>query len=54
MVTPFGARFPGPAPAVGQELDLELMRRALFQYTRDARIGLLPAARPSDILPRLG
>ena len=30
------------------------MRRAVMQYTRPARIGLVPAARPADILPRLG
>ncbi len=54
MFAPFGARFPGLAPAVEEELDPELMRRAVFQYTRDARIGLVPAARPADILPRLG
>ena len=51
---PFGERFPGLAPSVEEELDPELMRRAVFQYTRDARIGLVPAARPADILPRLG
>jgi hypothetical protein len=54
MFAPFGGRFPGPAPAIGEELDSELMRRAVMQYTRDARIGLVPAARPADILPRLG
>ena len=54
MLAPFGGRFPGLAPAVEEELDLELMRRAVMQYTRDARIGLVPAARPADILPRLG
>jgi len=54
MFAPFGGRFPGLAPAVEEELDPELMRRAVMQYTRDARIGLVPAARPADILPRLG
>ena len=54
MFAPFGTRFPGLAPAVEEELNPELMRRAVFQYTRDARIGLVPAARPADILPRLG
>jgi len=54
MLAPFGSRFPGLAPAVEQELDPELMRRALRQYTRDARIGLVPADRPADVLPRLG
>jgi len=54
MFAPFGARFPGLAPDVTEELDPELMRRAVVQYTRDARIGLVPAARPADILPRIG
>jgi hypothetical protein len=54
MFAPFGARCPGLAPPVEKELDPELMRRALFQYTRNARIGLVPAARPADILPRIG
>jgi hypothetical protein len=53
-IAPFGLRFPGLAPAIDEELDPELMRRALHQYTRDARIGLVPASRPADILPRLG
>jgi len=54
MLAPFGGRFPGLAPAVEEDLDPELMRRAVMQYTRDARIGLVPAARPADILPRIG
>lgn len=54
MLGPSGRRFPGLAPAIRQELDPELMRRALGQYTRAARIGLVPAARPADVLPRLG
>ena len=54
MLAPFGGRFPGLAPAVEEELDPELMRRAVMQYTRPARIGLVPAARPADILPRIG
>ena len=54
MFAPFGARFPGLAPAVEEGLDPELMRRALMQYTRRARIGLAPAARPADVLPRIG
>jgi hypothetical protein len=53
-LAPFGTRFPGLASAVEEELDPDLMRRALFQYTRHARIGLVPAGRPADILPRLG
>jgi hypothetical protein len=54
IFAPFGERFPGLAPSVEEKLDPELMRRAVFQYTRDARIGLVPAARPADVLPRLG
>jgi hypothetical protein len=54
MFAPFGPRFPGLAPAVEEDLDPQLMRRALFQYTRSARIGLVPASRPADVLPRLG
>ena len=54
MLGPSGPRFPGLAPAIDQELDPELIRRALRQHTRDARIGLVPASRPADVLPRLG
>lgn len=54
MFAPFGERFPGLAPAIAGELDPELMRRALYQYTRHARIGLVPAQRPADVLARLG
>ena len=54
MLAPFGPRFPGLAPAIASELDPELMRRAVYQYTRDARIGLVPAQRPADVLARLG
>jgi hypothetical protein len=54
MFGPYGERFPGLAPAVEEELDPELVRRAVMQYTRRARIGLVPAARPADILPRIG
>jgi hypothetical protein len=54
MFAPFGARFPGLAPATTTEIDPELRRRALDQYTRNARIGLVPAGRPADILARVG
>jgi hypothetical protein len=46
--------FPGLAPAVSQETGPELTRRALDQYTPPGRIALVPAARPADVLPRLG
>jgi hypothetical protein len=51
MLAPFGARFPGLAPAITRDIDSELLQRALHQYTPDARIGLVPAERPADILP---
>ena len=54
ILAPFGPDFPGLAPAIAGELDPELMRRALYQYTRGARIGLVPAQRPADVLARLG
>ena len=54
ILAPFGPGFPGLAPAIADELDPELMRRALYQYTRGARIGLVPAQRPADVLARLG
>lgn len=54
MFAPFGAEFPGLAPATTAEIDPELRRRALHQYTRPARVGLVPAGRPADILACLG
>jgi hypothetical protein len=45
MLAPFGAQFPGLAPATTAEIDPELRRRALHQYTRLARVGLVPAGR---------
>ena len=54
MLTPFGAEFPGLATATTAEIDPELQRRALHQYTRPARVGLVPADRPADILACLG
>ncbi len=54
MLAPFGPGFPGLAPAVADEADPEMARRALWQYTRAARIGLVPAGRPADVLAALG
>lgn len=54
MLAPFGPQFPGLAPALHRELDPELMQRALYQYTGEARIGLVPAPRPADVLALLG
>jgi len=54
MLAPFGPGFPGLAPATADEADPELTRRALHQYTRGARMGLVPARRQADILAALG
>jgi hypothetical protein len=55
MLGPAGRQFPGLAPASTTELEPELRRRALQQYSPDAaRLGLVPANRPADVLPRLG
>jgi hypothetical protein len=54
MLGPFGPRFPGLAPAITTDIDSELTRRALGQFTRDERIALVPADRPADVLPLLG
>jgi len=53
-LAPFGPDFPGLAPAIADEADPELTRRALHQYTRGARMGLVPARRQADILAALG
>ena len=54
MRSPAGREFPGLAPAVSTELEPELERRALQQYSPSARLGLVPAGRPADVLPRFG
>jgi hypothetical protein len=54
MRSPAGREFPGLAPAISTELEPELKRRALQQYSPSARLGLVPANRPADVLPRLG
>jgi hypothetical protein len=54
MLSPAGREFPGLAPAISAELEPELKRRALQQYSPSARLGLVPANRPADVLPRLG
>jgi uncharacterized protein DUF4253 len=54
MFEPYGAQFPGLAPSVDGEIDPLRMEVALGQYLSDARIGLVPAARPADVLTRLG
>jgi hypothetical protein len=51
---PFGRRFPGMAPPEdGQLTDLEF-RQALGSSLPSARIGLVPAERPADVLSVIG
>jgi len=52
-VAPFGEQFPGLAPAQEQALTEAERARALGWF-RSARIGLVPAARPADVLALVG
>jgi Domain of unknown function (DUF4253) len=51
---PYGAEFPGLAPASTDREDPRQLEIALGQLTPDARIGLVPAGRPADVLASLG
>jgi len=50
---PFGRRFPGLAPPGDSALSPAQVQEALGSL-RPARIGLVTAARPADVLPRIG
>jgi hypothetical protein len=50
---PFGSQFPGPAPGQDQALTEPELDRAL-SWLGPARIGLVPAARPADVLALAG
>ena len=53
IVAPYGERFPGLARAQDQALtDVELARA--LEWFGSARIGLVPAARPADVLALVG
>jgi hypothetical protein len=52
--TPYEDGFPGLAPASTGAPDPWRLRVALGQLTPPGRIGLVPAARPADVLARLG
>jgi hypothetical protein len=54
MFEPYLAGFPGLSPAVEEDLDPLRLKVALGQYLAPARIGLVPAARPADVLTRVG
>lgn len=50
---PFSRQFPGLAPASEQQLDPGQIRGVLSSLPA-ARIGLVPATRPADVLPLIG
>ncbi len=52
-LAPFGRRFPGLAAPETAALGAEQLRTAV-DAIGPARIGLVPAGRPADVLPRLG
>lgn len=54
MFEPYLDGFPGLAPAVDEDIEPLRLDVALGQYLSPARIGLVPAARPADMLTRLG
>ena len=51
---PYAGTFPGLAPATSEDIDPLRLEVALRQYLSPARIGLVPAGRPADVLTRLG
>jgi hypothetical protein len=54
MFEPYGAQFPGLAQPIDESGDQRSMTLALGQLTPPARIGVVPAGRPADVLVRLG
>ena len=53
MRAPFSRQFPGLAPAEGTSLSQDVIGNALASL-RPARLGLVPASRPADVLPMIG
>jgi hypothetical protein len=53
MRAPFSKQFPGLAPAADGPLSQDQLTAALSALPA-ARIGLVPASRPADVLPMLG
>jgi hypothetical protein len=52
-IAPFSREFPGLAPPLEDRLTAEELQKVL-RSQRAARIGLVPAARPADVLPLIG
>jgi len=50
---PFGLRFPGLAPATEEWLNADAVAAAV-DSVKSARIGLIPASRPADVLQLVG
>jgi hypothetical protein len=53
LIRPFSRQFPGLAPASEEQLDPAAVANVLAALS-PARIGLVPAARPADVLPLIG
>lgn len=53
MLAPYGLRFPGLAPGQAESLTEAELARALGWF-ESARVGLVPAARPADVLAQVG
>jgi hypothetical protein len=53
MAAPYGQQFPGLAPAQAKALTEAEVARALGWFG-PARIGLVPASRPADVLALVG
>lgn len=52
-IAPFSRQFPGLAPATEEQLDPAILSGVLGALPT-ARIGLVPADRPADVLPLIG
>ena len=53
MRAPFSRQFPGLAPAEDSSLSQDQIQTVLASL-RPARLGLVPASRPADVLPLIG
>lgn len=53
MRAPFSRQFPGLAAAEGTSLSQDEIQQVLTSL-RPARLGLVPASRPADVLPSIG